>query len=88
MRMKFAQRSLTLSHRRSSNVLWAGRDRKHGCGPDFEFAKALLDDWMSSPGHRENILHKSARYLGCACVPLLEDASMEKIYCTQVFFTP
>jgi uncharacterized protein YkwD len=54
----------------------------------IEFAKALLDDWMSSPGHRENILHKSARYLGCACVPLLEDASMEKIYCTQVFFTP
>jgi uncharacterized protein YkwD len=53
-----------------------------------EFANALLDDWMSSPGHRENILHKSAQYLGCACVPGIDDTSMEKIYCTQVFFTP
>ena len=53
-----------------------------------EFAQALLDDWMGSPGHRKNILHQSPEYLGSACTTALQDAPMEKLSCAQVFFTP
>lgn len=53
-----------------------------------EFAEALLDDWMNSPGHRENILRKEPKYLGCASEPGINDGAMEKVYSAQVFFTP
>lgn len=53
-----------------------------------EFADALLDGWMNSPGHRKNILHQSPEILGIACEPAREKEEMEKFYCTQVFFTP
>lgn len=52
------------------------------------FAKALLDDWMDSPGHRKNILHSAPEYLGSACLTEVPDAPMPKLSCTQVFFTP
>ena len=32
------------------------------------FAKALVDGWMFSPGHRKNILSGATTYLGCAAV--------------------
>ena len=32
------------------------------------FARSLLDQWMASPGHRQNILSKSAR-MEAACTP-------------------
>ena len=54
----------------------------------LEFAEALLDAWMKSPGHRKNILHETATHLACACEPAPEREAMEKFYCTQVFFTP
>lgn len=53
-----------------------------------EFAEALLDGWMNSPGHRKNILHQSPEFLGTACEPAREREEMEKVCCTQVFFTP
>ena len=52
------------------------------------FAQALLDDWMGSPGHRQNILHRSPEYLGTACSPANGQAPTEKFSCTQVFFAP
>jgi len=54
----------------------------------LSFAEALLDEWMASPGHRQNILHKSSRFLGCACESGEDDAAMAKFYCTQVFYAP
>ena len=54
----------------------------------LSFAEALLDEWMESPGHRQNILHKSPQYLGCACEPSSDDTTLETFYCTQIFFTP
>lgn len=54
----------------------------------IEFADALLDDWMSSPGHRKNILDNAVEYLGAACAVAVQDDGMERVYCTQVFFTP
>ena len=52
------------------------------------FAKALVDSWMNSPGHRDNILHKSAEYLGVSCVVSLTKSEMPMFYCTQVFLAP
>lgn len=54
----------------------------------LSFAAALLDNWMNSPGHRKNILHKDVEYLGCACELPRNPNAMETFYCTQVFFTP
>jgi uncharacterized protein YkwD len=50
------------------------------------FAQALLDEWMESPPHRANILHKSPEYLGCANEPSPNESSMEMFYCAQFFF--
>ncbi|HUS36287.1 MAG TPA: CAP domain-containing protein [Verrucomicrobiae bacterium] len=53
------------------------------------FSKALIDAWMNSKGHRENILRKEAQYLGAYCAPANnKDGEMPMFYCTQVFFTP
>jgi uncharacterized protein YkwD len=53
------------------------------------FAKALVDAWMNSKGHRENILRKEAQFLGSYCAPAEnKDGQMPIYYCTQVFFTP
>jgi uncharacterized protein YkwD len=53
------------------------------------FAKSLIDAWMNSKGHRENILRKEAQYLGAYCAPAEnKHGQMPMFYCTQVFFTP
>ena len=53
------------------------------------FAKVLVDAWMSSKGHRENILLKDAQYLGSYCAPTRDAKSgMPIFYCTQVFYSP
>jgi uncharacterized protein YkwD len=52
------------------------------------FARALVESWMNSPGHRKNILHESAEYLGASCVVSLAKSEMPIFYCTQVFLAP
>jgi uncharacterized protein YkwD len=52
------------------------------------FARALVEAWMNSPGHRKNILHESAEYLGASCAPSLAKTEMPIFYCTQVFLAP
>src|SRR5688572_17858243 len=52
------------------------------------FARALVEAWMNSPGHRKNILHESPEYLGASCVVSLAKSQMPIFYCTQVFLAP
>ena len=33
----------------------------------YEYAKEVVDGWMNSPGHRENIVNSDFEYLGCGC---------------------
>ncbi|MDR0796890.1 MAG: CAP domain-containing protein [Tannerella sp.] len=33
----------------------------------YEYAKIVVEGWMNSPGHRENILNPDYEYLGCGC---------------------
>ncbi|HMJ65729.1 MAG TPA: CAP domain-containing protein [Candidatus Binatia bacterium] len=54
----------------------------------LSFAEDLVDSWMQSPGHRENILHKTPQYLGCACELSRDATAMETFYCAQVFLKP
>jgi uncharacterized protein YkwD len=54
----------------------------------ISFAEALVESWMQSPGHRENLLHTVPEYLGCACEPSSNRKTMETFYCTQVFYLP
>jgi uncharacterized protein YkwD len=52
-------------------------------------ARAVVSQWMDSPGHRQNLLSREAKYLGCAAVPGVQDKSggLGNIYCAQVFVT-
>lgn len=54
----------------------------------LSFATALLDQWMDSPGHRENILSTEPTHLGCHAAPATNDLEMPVFYATQVFFAP
>lgn len=51
------------------------------------FAVDLLDQWMNSPGHRENILANEPRYLGAGCEYSEDDeVGMPTLTCVQLFF--
>jgi len=53
------------------------------------FAATVVDSWMGSPGHRENILDPHLVSLGSAARPCLSPINRhEQIYAVQVFFTP
>mgnify|MGYP002380490786 FL=1 len=54
----------------------------------LSFAEALLNQWMESPGHRENILRKTPTHLGCHASPALNEMHMPVFYAAQVFVTP
>ncbi len=54
----------------------------------LSFAEALVDEWMASPGHRENLLHSAPQFLGCACEAGRNNSGIETFYCTQDFFAP
>ena len=53
------------------------------------FAESLVQNWMKSPGHRQNILSQQATHMGASAFPKVNDeAGMTKYYAAQVFFTP
>ena len=52
------------------------------------FARALVESWMNSPGHRKNILLGEAEFLGVSCVGSVAESGMPVFYCTQVFLAP
>jgi uncharacterized protein YkwD len=53
----------------------------------LQLAEKLLDDWMNSPPHRENILSKNNRALGCGVAIYIDKAfnDMPKVKATQLF---
>jgi uncharacterized protein YkwD len=61
----------------------------------LSFARTVVDSWMASPAHRENILVRDARYIGSAAREEWPgkgrksgDEEFHKFYVAQVFFTP
>ena len=50
------------------------------------FAESLVDEWMNSPGHRENILSEKPVFLGAGCSRGEGDEGPVKLYCVQLFF--
>jgi uncharacterized protein YkwD len=52
------------------------------------FAKAIVQAWMNSPGHRENIIKPSFRFLGCSGRSGYSVRGLAMVSCTQVFYTP
>ena len=52
------------------------------------FAKAVVDQWLTSPGHRENLLHRDPKFLGVGCRPGTDESGLPMIYCCQVFYAP
>jgi uncharacterized protein YkwD len=62
-------------------------------GPPLAFhtyaglARAVVAQWLNSPGHRRNLLSREPSYLGCAAAPGARDVShgLGNIYCAQVF---
>lgn len=53
------------------------------------FARAIVSQWMNSAGHRQNLLSREAKYLGCAALPGRRDqhGGLGSIYGAQVFVT-
>jgi uncharacterized protein YkwD len=49
------------------------------------FAESLLDQWMGSPGHRENILSEEPEFLGIGCSESKEESGLDQFYCVQLF---
>ncbi len=49
------------------------------------FAEAVIDFWMSSPKHRENLLAKEALQLGCGAAFFRDDQGFPKFKLVQVF---
>ena len=54
----------------------------------LSFAEALLDEWMDSPGHRENIVAAEPRLLGTSSLHDRTPDGMDRFYSVQVFFAP
>jgi uncharacterized protein YkwD len=54
------------------------------------FAKRIVQRWMDSPAHRENILSPHAKFLGSGCRQgkKADEVRFHKWYCAQVFFAP
>lgn len=53
-----------------------------------ETAKALLDQWMNSPGHRANILEDNFTHLGCGVAFFRGDYNVMYVKATQNFMRP
>lgn len=54
----------------------------------LQFAKLIVEKWMKSPPHRENILAKPARFLGVGAAARPVEGNMDRIYATQEFYAP
>src|SRR5262249_21901421 len=59
------------------------------------FAKVVVDAWMASPPHREDIMLRDAKYMGAAARELWPgkgtrqgEEDFHKFFIVQVFFTP
>jgi len=53
----------------------------------ISYAEQLLQQWMNSPGHRENILREDPEELGSGHRHAVNEMGMDIFYSVQVFFT-
>ena len=52
------------------------------------FAAAVLEDWMDSPEHRDNINSDRAEALGAGCAANRDEGGIPVLTCVQVFAAP
>ncbi len=52
------------------------------------FAATVLEQWMNSPGHRQNILSADPEHFGSDCRLRQEQSGLDQFYCVQLFGTP
>lgn len=52
------------------------------------FARTVVDAWMNSPGHRENIVNAKLRFLGCAAKISHSQDGIAMVFAVQAFYTP
>jgi uncharacterized protein YkwD len=52
------------------------------------FARAIVEAWMSSPGHRANIVDAKLTHLGCAAKISRSRDDIPMIFAVQAFYTP
>lgn len=52
------------------------------------FARAVVEAWMNSPGHRENIVSTKLHFLGCAVKASRSQDGIDMIFAVQAFYTP
>lgn len=52
------------------------------------FARAIVQAWMDSPGHRGNIVNPQLRVLGCAVKISRSQDGIPMIFGVQAFYTP
>ncbi|MBI2514387.1 MAG: CAP domain-containing protein [Opitutae bacterium] len=52
------------------------------------FARAIVEAWMNSPGHRENIVNPKLRFLGCAAKMSQSQDGIPMVFAVQAFYTP
>ena len=50
-----------------------------------QLAAVLVQQWMDSPGHRANLLHREFTHLGCAAHAALMPPTQEEVFAAQVF---
>ncbi len=54
----------------------------------LEFAKLIVEKWMASPHHRENLLSTPPRFLGTGAAVQPVEGNMDRLYATQEFYAP
>jgi uncharacterized protein YkwD len=52
------------------------------------FAELIVNEWMNSPRHRDNLLDKRAKFLGTGAALRKVEGNMDRVYATQEFYTP
>jgi uncharacterized protein YkwD len=53
-----------------------------------EFARAVVQQWMDSPGHRNVLLSQEATQLGVGCALSPSRNGVDRIFCDQDYFAP
>lgn len=56
--------------------LWAGTNY-----PREQIARAVIESWLKSPGHRENMLHQGARFAGVGVASAGRDQRVTALFC-------
>ncbi len=88
---RLTRRGFTAAIARENVARTPLRDRVNPGQPERTYAQVAADivqQWMDSPGHRENLLSRDVTYLGCAVRGSLLPVDHEAVYAAQVFARP